>query len=238
MKIAIIGYGKMGKAIEKLAISQGHEILLKIDKSNSNEMTSDNLKACDVAIEFSGPSAAFENIKACLDARLPVVSGSTGWLDQLALVNEIATENKIGFLQSSNFSIGVNIFRLINQRLTQLMNDQPMYKASMLEIHHTEKLDAPSGTAIFLAEDIISDSERIQTWTNSPSEKEENIEILSERKADVKGTHIIRWESLVDKIEIQHEANSRDGFALGAIAAAEWIRKQDGPKTMSDFLGL
>jgi len=232
MKIALLGYGKMGKEIEKIALSRGHEIVLKKTSNNTFE----NLEQADVAIDFSLPSTAVENISACLNANVPVICGTTGWLDHY---NEMVTLCQVkdgAFLYASNFSVGVNIFFELNNQLAKLMAKLNNYNVSMEEIHHTQKLDAPSGTAISLANGII-DHSRFEKWTlENPASNEIHIE--AKRIANVPGTHIVNYRSIVDEIEIKHEAFSREGFALGAVIAAEWIANKKGIFTMKDVLNL
>ena len=223
MKIAIIGYGKMGKTIEKLAKSKGHKIGLVIDFDNQNDLTTQNLQKVDVAIEFSRPESAFQNIQTCLKARLPIVSGTTGWLDKMEEIKNICDQNGGAFFYASNYSIGVNIFFEINRQLAKMMNQFPEYQISMEEIHHTQKLDAPSGTAITLARGIFSNVDRKTNWVNEESSKENELSIISKRIDEVPGTHGIRYKSPIDTIEIEHTAHSRIGFAEGAVKAAEWI---------------
>jgi 4-hydroxy-tetrahydrodipicolinate reductase len=223
MKIILIGYGKMGKAIEEIALNRGHSILLKIDKDNVEELTPDALKIADVAIEFTGPESAFDNINNCLVAGLPVVSGSTGWLHRKKEAEELCLKLNGKFLYASNFSIGVNLFFELNQKLAVLMAGHPEYRVSIQEIHHTQKLDAPSGTAISLAEQIMSVNPEIKNWVNHISDKPEEIAIISERTDPAPGTHSVFYRSAIDDIEIRHTAHNRKGFALGAVLAAEFL---------------
>ncbi len=238
MRIAIIGYGKMGKTIERLATQNGDEIVLKIDWTNQDEFTPDNLAKADVAIEFSRPESAVENLKKCILAGIPVVSGTTGWLENKAEIDTITLQNDGAFLYASNFSIGVNIFFAINDYLAKLMDNQSQYDVEMEEIHHTEKLDAPSGTGITLAEQIIKNLGRKNNWVNEPAFDETDISLISKRIEKVPGTHSIVYNSPVDEIEIIHTAHSREGFALGAIEAARWIIGQRGVFGMKDVLGF
>ncbi len=238
MRIAIIGYGKMGKTIERLATQNGDEIVLKIDGTNQDEFTPDNLAKADVAIEFSRPESAVENLKKCILAGIPVVSGTTGWLENKAEIDTITLQNDGAFLYASNFSIGVNIFFAINDYLAKLMDNQSQYDVEMEEIHHTEKLDAPSGTGITLAEQIIKNLGRKNNWVNEPAFDETDISLISKRIEKVPGTHSIVYNSPVDEIEIIHTAHSREGFALGAIEAARWIIGQRGVFGMKDVLGF
>lgn len=238
MKIALIGYGKMGKEIEKEAISMGHEIVLIINKKSFSSFTSDNLKKADVAIEFTQPSAAFYNISKCFDSGISVVVGTTGWYEQLDEIKEQCKMKNGSLLYASNFSIGVNLFFELNRKLVQIMNMHNEYKVSIEEIHHLQKSDKPSGTAIALAGDIISKSGTRKKWSinNSDQNNEEMLFINAVRKDNVVGTHIVKYESEIDKIEIKHEAFSRKGFAQGAILAAQWIIGKKGFYEMKDFL--
>lgn len=238
IKIALIGYGKMGKQIEQLAVSLGHEIVLKVDKETISLFTSENLRKADVAIEFSQPAAAFFNITKCFDAGIPVVTGTTGWYDQLAEVKEMCVIKNGSLLYASNFSIGVNLFFELNQKLKIIMQDQRQYDVSIEEIHHTQKLDKPSGTAITLANDILLNSPEKQKWSidDSDRNKKDKLYIHSVRKENVVGTHSIKYESAIDKIEIIHEAFSRKGFAEGALLAAKWLIGKKGFFEMGDFL--
>jgi len=219
MKIAILGYGKMGKTIEKIAIQRGHEIIIKTNSQNPVDTA--NFLDVEVAIDFSTPDTAFRNISYALMQSIPVISGTTAWLEKQTEAELLTIKNNTAFLYSSNFSIGVNIFFELNKKLAQLMNNHQQYQASMKEIHHTHKLDAPSGTAISLAEDMQGE-----------------IHIESERIREVPGTHIINYQSEIDTIEIKHEAHNRKGFAHGAILAAEWIKDKKGVFSMSDMLKL
>lgn len=232
MKIALLGYGKMGKTIEKLALERGHEIVLKIDDSK----TSYDISVADVAIEFSTPDSAFGNIVSCVQKQVPVVVGTTGWLKNYERTVEICKEYRGAFLYASNFSIGVNVFFALNKKLAKLMAPLKNYDVSIEEIHHTQKLDAPSGTAITLAEGIIQNSDKT-AWKLGQAKTTE-IPIEAKRIENVPGTHIITYESQVDTIEIKHTAHSREGFALGAILAAEWILGKEGVFSMTDVLGI
>lgn len=236
MKIALIGYGKMGKIIEAIAAERGHTTDLKIDIQNIERFTKKNLQRCDAAIEFTGPHSAKENILKCLDAGIPVVSGSTGWLKDWKEVEEVCNEKDGSFLYASNFSIGVNIFFELNKKLAQLMKTYGDYNISMEEIHHTQKRDAPSGTAITLAEQILEEIPRKNKWVNNDSDKEEELVIISKREDPAPGTHRIKYSSAIDEIEIIHTAHSRQGFALGAVLAAEYIYDKKGIFTMRDIL--
>ena len=235
MKIAIIGYGKMGKVIEELAIQRGHEISVRIT-SKEADFSPEILKSSDVAIEFSRPDAAISNIKKCFDAHIPVVVGTTGWLDQLPEVSSLCEEKNGTLFYASNFSIGVNIFFQINQLLAKLMNSQPDYEIRMEEIHHTQKLDSASGTAITIAEQIIENVDRKTMWKETTKGAVNEIAIDAKRIADTPGTHIVTYENEIDKIEISHEAKGRKGFALGSILAAEFALNKKGIFTMKDML--
>lgn len=232
MKIALLGYGKMGKTIEELASEKGHTIVLKMNTCP----TSEELKLADIAIEFSTPEAAVNNIKACLENNIPIVSGTTGWLNNYPEIVKLCENRNGSFIYASNFSVGVNLFFSINEYVSNLLKPWKEYQVSMEEIHHTEKKDAPSGTAITLAEGIIKNSDKIN-WKleNAP---EDEIEITAHRLKDVKGTHIINYKSEVDTISIKHEAHSRNGFAIGAILAAEWLLNKKGVFTMKDVLKI
>lgn len=238
MKIALIGYGKMGQAIEEIALQKGHDILFRIDKDSLDLLESNQLTDTDVAIEFSTPETAFENINKCLDAGLPVVCGTTGWLTHLSEIEQRVKKENLTFLHASNFSIGVNLFFEINKKLAELMDNQPQYEISMEEIHHTQKKDAPSGTAITLAEQILEKISRKKNWINEVTASADDLEILSKRIDPAPGTHIIRYTSDIDDIEIRHTAHSRKGFAQGALAAAEYLHDKKGFFTMKDVLGL
>jgi len=238
MKIALIGYGKMGKAIESIALSKGHEIVLKIDIQNNQDFTEAALQKADVAIEFTGPHSAFENVKKCIAWGVPVVSGSTGWLDQWAEIKDLCAEKNGTLIYSSNYSIGVNLFFELNKQLAQLMESYNSYDVSMTEVHHTEKKDAPSGTAISLAEQILTNLGRKNKWVNAASGNSNELVIQSERIDPAPGTHIVKYSSEVDDIEIIHTAHTRIGFASGAVLAAEFAFEKKGIFTMKDVLGL
>lgn len=243
MKIAIIGYGKMGKAIEAIALERGHDIVLKVNVDNLQDFTKENLSKADVAIEFTGPDSAVDNIKACFDAHVPVVCGSTGWLKHLPEVEAACKSSKAGFLCASNFSLGVNIFFEVNSLLAKLMAGHKGYSVLMTEVHHTAKLDAPSGTAITLAEQILTNNPGKKSWysVTDVAEIDENdnaIPILSQRIDPAPGTHIISYRSEIDDIEITHTAHNRKGFALGAVIAAEFMVGKKGKYTMRDVLKL
>ena len=238
MKIALVGYGKMGKAIEEIAVQKGHEIVLKIDVSNLVDFTKENLSKADIAIEFTSPHTAFENIKKCIDFGIPIISGSTGWTDKLSLINQYCIEKKGSFLYASNYSIGVNLFFELNTYLAKLMSKHNDYNISLTEIHHTQKKDAPSGTAITLAEQIINNISEKKSWVNQSSNKVDEVEIISQRIDPAPGTHTIKYSSKIDDIEITHTAHNRIGFASGAVLAAEFISNKKGIFTMKDVLGL
>ena len=241
MKIALLGYGKMGQVIERIALERGHEIVLKKDESN----TFDGLSNADVAIDFSVPTAAVSNISNCFQANVPVISGTTGWLENYDEVAALCNEKNGAFISSSNFSLGVNIFFEVNEYLAKIMSKFDSYKVSMEEIHHTQKLDAPSGTAISLAKGVIENSS-YTNWTlekptaDDPSDSElaKQIHIEAKRIGTVPGTHTVTYNSSVDAIEIKHTAHNREGFALGAVIAAEWIVGKQGIFTMKDVLEL
>ena len=238
MKIALIGYGKMGKAIEAIAVEKGHQVILKIDINNIEEFTNQNLKKCDVAIEFTNPDNAVKNILRCFDAGIPVVCGTTGWLDSLEEVQKTCKQKEGTFLCASNFSIGVNIFFEINKYTASLMNPQEEYDVSIEEIHHTQKKDSPSGTAITLAEQIIQNIDRKSRWINNTSSNKQELEIISKRIDPAAGTHRVKYTSAIDDIEIIHTAHNRQGFAKGAILAAEFLQGKKGIFTMKDVLGI
>jgi 4-hydroxy-tetrahydrodipicolinate reductase len=233
MKIALLGYGRMGKEIEKIALDRGHEIILKADE---NGFTDDQVKDADVAIDFSIPTSAFKNISKTLNNKVPVISGTTGWLDKYPDAVEICKKNDSAFIYASNFSLGVNLFFELNKKLAQMISGHDQYKASMVEIHHTAKLDAPSGTAITLAEGVLENS-NLKEW-KLDEEGDGILPIKALREENVPGTHSINYSSEVDEIEIKHTAHSRKGFALGAVIAAEWIKDKKGIFSMKDVLGL
>jgi len=228
----------MGKIIEEVAISRGHTINLKIDLNNINDFTKENLNKSDVVIEFTGPHSAYENVMKCLEAGVPVVCGSTGWLEQFDKTKEYCEKKNGSFLYASNFSVGVNIFFEINKVLAQMMDKQQGYDVSMTEIHHTQKKDAPSGTAITLAEQILENLKRKTSWVNHDSKNHEELVITSERTDPAPGTHIVKYSSGVDDIEIIHTAHNRNGFALGAVMAAEFLKDRKGVYSMKDVLAL
>ena len=236
MKIAILGYGKMGKAIEKIALDRGHEITMKIHRNNQDELNVENLKNADVVIDFSIPDSAKENILMAIEAKTPIVSGTTGWLDDYNEVAKLCVAQGSAFLYASNFSLGVNLFFELNKSLAKLMNGHDQYQIDMTEIHHTQKLDAPSGTAISLAEQITDENNIKNKWTLNEQATSEEIKIDALREGKVPGTHIVNYSSEIDTITIKHEAHSREGFAFGAVIAAEWIQTKQGVFSMHDVL--
>lgn len=238
MKLLLLGYGKMGKAIEQIAIDRGHTVPCKIDLTNQNELPGLSNEQVDVAIEFSQPESAFKNIKTCIEKGIPVVSGTTGWLDKKPEIEQLCTERHGAFFYASNFSLGVNIFFHLNKILAGIMNQYPEYEVAMEEIHHTEKKDAPSGTAITLAEGILSGISRKNLWVNHSTEERQELPIISKRIDNIPGTHTVFYTSPVDTIEIKHTAHSRQGFAEGAVIAAEWIQGKTGVFGMQDLLKL
>lgn len=236
MKIAILGYGKMGKAIEKIALDRGHEITMKIHRNNQDELNVENLKNADVVIDFSIPHSAKGNILMAIEAKTPIVSGTTGWLDDYNEVAKLCLAQGSAFLYASNFSLGVNLFFELNKSLAKLMNGHDQYQIDMTEIHHTQKLDAPSGTAISLAEQITDENNIKNKWTLNEQATSEEIKIDALREGKVPGTHIVNYSSEIDTITIKHEAHSREGFAFGAVIAAEWIQNKQGVFSMHDVL--
>jgi len=238
MRIALLGYGKMGKEIEQIAIERGHVISLKIDGSNLKNFKSESLSDTDVAIEFSTPETAYQNIQICFSANTPVVVGTTGWLDKLDDCIAQCNDNGAGLFYASNYSVGVNVFFEINKKLAKLMAPYPSYKIDMEEIHHTQKLDAPSGTAITLAEGIIENNEAINKWVNDCEPKDKEVNIASKRIDKVPGTHSITYENEIDEIYIRHTAHNRKGFALGAVLASEYMENKAGFYGMKELMGL
>ena len=232
MKIALVGYGKMGKIIDEISQSRGHEVVARLKETPNRE----SLKDADVVIEFSNPEAAFENIKVCLENKIPVICGTTGWLDKKTEIERIAVEQNSAFLYGSNFSLGVNLFFAINEKLAKLMNNVDEYQCQLEEIHHIHKKDAPSGTAISIAEGIIENS-KYEAWKLDET-KDKELGIFAIREDEVPGTHSVFYRSEVDEIEIKHTAFNRNGFALGAVIAAEWIVGKQGVFSMKDVLGL
>jgi len=236
MKIAILGYGRMGKTIEKIALERNHEIVYK----TSEKINTEELKKAEVAIDFSIPDAAFENITTCFKNNIPVICGTTGWLKRYEEAAKICNEEKSAFIYASNFSLGVNVFFQLNKNLAQLMRKFEDYKVSVEEIHHTKKLDKPSGTAMTLTEQILENSD-YKNWQLVEGEEKipsAEIPVIAKREEDVKGTHSIKYASAIDDIEIKHTAHSREGFGLGAVIAAEWLQNKKGVYTMKDVLGL
>lgn len=238
MKIGLIGYGKMGKEIERIALDRGHEIVLIIDINNPEDLTTENLKKADVMIEFTVPASAIKNYMLCFEAGVPVVSGTTGWLDKRDEIHQACNAASGTFFHTTNFSLGVNIFFAVNKRLAQLMANRSEYKVEMKEIHHTQKLDAPSGTAITLAEGILENIPTKKSWVNQSTENSDELGIISEREGQVPGTHIVNYDSEVDYIEITHCAKSRKGFAFGAVLAAEYSVGKKGILSMNDLLNI
>jgi 4-hydroxy-tetrahydrodipicolinate reductase len=242
INIALIGYGKMGKAIEQIALQRGHAVILKIDINNGADFTSANMAKADVAIEFTTPHTAFDNISNCIKFGVPVISGSTGWTERIDEIKKLCAEKNGSFLYASNYSVGVNIFFEVNKKLAQLMAPHGEYNVSMTEIHHTEKKDAPSGTAITLAEQILQEVKRKKKWVNTISAagneivNDNELQIISERIDPAPGTHSIKYS--VDDIEIIHTAHNRTGFALGAVLAAEFVHNKKGVFSMKDVLSL
>jgi len=238
MRIALLGYGKMGKAIEEIAIRRGHEIVLKINEENLGDFTKENAQRADVAIEFTSPHSAFENIRQTIGFGVPVVSGSTGWTERLEEMQTYCNEHNGTFLYASNFSVGVNIFFEVNKRLAALMAPRSEYEVTMEEIHHTQKKDAPSGTAITLAEQVLEFLPRKTQWVNKAAGAADQLAIISKRIDPAPGTHIVRYSSSIDDIEITHTAHNRQGFATGAVLAAEFIKNKKGIFSMKEVLGL
>lgn len=236
MKIALIGYGKMGKEIEQIALSRGHEIVLKVGSQNATTYSVAELQKADAAIEFSRPEVALSNIYKCFDANLPVVVGTTGWLNHLEEVKKQCAAKNQSLFYASNYSIGVNLFFKLNTYLAKLMNNYPEYNVSMEEIHHVHKLDAPSGTAISLANQVIANLDNKKSWVNEPTNKTNELGIVSKRLDEVPGTHTVTYGSAVDEISITHIAHNRKGFALGAVIAAEWLHTKKGIFGMDDLM--
>ena len=228
----------MGKAIEEIAVRRGHEVVLIVDEHNVDEFTDSNVKKADVAIEFTGPESAFENVKKALNFDIPLVCGSTGWLKNFEAAKQLCSERKGTFIYASNYSVGVNIFFEINKKLAELIEPHKDYEVQVTETHHTTKKDAPSGTAITIAEQILKTIKRKKNWVNYISDNPEELEIISERIESVAGTHRVKYSSTVDDIEIIHTAHNRQGFALGAVLAAEFIVGKKGVFEMRDVLGF
>jgi len=238
MNIGLIGYGKMGKAIESIALKRGHKIVLRINSTNIDELIPANLSKCDVAIEFTNPESAPQNIRTCISAGIPLVSGSTGWLQHWDEVVRYLKEKGGSLIYASNFSIGVNIFFEVNKKLASLMASHPEYEVSIEEIHHTQKKDAPSGTAITIAEQVISEIPGKQKWVNSVAGNKSELTITSKRIDPAAGTHRVNYSSAIDDIDIIHTAYNRDGFATGAVFAAEFLQGRKGIFTMKDVLNI
>ncbi|MDO1446083.1 4-hydroxy-tetrahydrodipicolinate reductase [Rhodocytophaga aerolata] len=236
MNILLLGYGKMGKEIEKVAISRGHQIAHKIDLNNVEDLHTINPTEIDVAIEFSGPEAAVANLLFCLNNNIPVVSGSTGWLDRKSEIDSICLQKKGAFFYASNYSLGVNVFFHVNRVLAKVMSRYPTYNVAIEETHHTEKKDAPSGTALTLAKDVIDHIKTKTSWVNASAHELSQLSIVSKREPQVPGTHLVKYDSQVDSIEIKHIAHSREGFALGAVVAAEWLPRKVGVFGMEDMM--
>ena len=232
MKIALLGYGRMGKEIEKIALQRGHEIVIKSTGENTYD-----INEADVAIDFSVPASAYNNISNCINNNVPVVSGTTGWLDRYNEIVDLCNEKNGAFIYASNFSLGVNVFFELNKQLAKMMSTLEQYNIVIEEIHHTQKLDAPSGTAITLAEGIIENTNK-KAWELDGKTSEDNIPITALRTPDVPGTHTVTYTSEVDTIDIKHTAHNRQGFALGAVIAAEWLHNKTGVYTMRDVLNL
>ncbi|GDX43840.1 4-hydroxy-tetrahydrodipicolinate reductase [Bacteroidota bacterium] len=238
MNIALIGYGKMGKTIEQVAVERGHLVKLKIDLHNLDDFNQKNFENIDAAIEFTGPHTACNNIIKCIELGKPIVSGSTGWLNRLTDVESACNDKQGSFIYASNFSVGVNIFFEVNKKLAELMKGKDQYDVAIKEIHHTQKKDAPSGTAITLAEHILSNNTSKSSWVNDTPTSKNQLFIKSERIDPYPGLHEVTYSSSIDEIKIIHNAHSRDGFALGAVLAAEYIAERKGIFTMKDVLGF
>lgn len=238
MKIGLLGYGKMGRAIEEIARAEGDEIVLRVDVNNAKDIGPEELKACEVLIEFTRPEAAFDNIRMALEAGVPIVSGTTGWLDRWPEVRRLCEAREGAFFYASNFSLGVNILFALNRYLARLMNERPEYEVALKEIHHIHKLDAPSGTAVTLAEGILQQLDRKTRWTLEAEPGPEDIGITAIREDEVPGTHEVTYRSGIDTLYLRHEAHSREGFARGALLAARWLPGRQGVFGMQDLLGL
>lgn len=239
MKIALIGYGKMGKEIEQIALSRGHEVVLKVDASNASSFSADDLinTKSEVTIEFSTPESAYDNIRKCFLANVPVVVGTTGWLNKLDDIKNRCNEGGQTLFYASNYSIGVNLFFKLNEFLAKMMNHYPEYNVTMEEIHHVHKLDAPSGTAISLANQVIECVDSKQKWVNETTNNKSELGIISKRLDEVPGTHTVTYGSAIDEISITHIAHNRKGFALGAVVAAEFVKDKKGIFGMNDLMG-
>ncbi len=239
MQIGLFGYGKMGHTIETIAQEHGHTIAWRISRENRHTLTPELLRQADVAIEFTRPDAAYENVMTCLEAGVPVVCGTTGWLEQLADAEAWCSQHKGALLWASNFSVGVNLFFALNRHLAQLMDARPEYRPDITEIHHIHKLDAPSGTARTLAQDILALLQRLDNWRLFPTPPgPTDLPITAIREGEVPGTHTVRWSSPVDEIVLEHRAHARTGFAAGAVLAAEWLVGKTGVYRMEDVLGI
>ena len=238
MKIALLGYGKMGKEIEQVALKRGHSIIAKVDVSNASSFSLDELKKADAAIEFSMPDSAVNNIYKCFEANVPVVVGTTGWLKQLDEVKKNCADKKQGLFYASNFSIGVNVFFEVNKQLAKIMNNYTDYDVSLEEIHHIHKLDSPSGTGLSLVNQILENLKRKKSWVEHAPANESELQIISKREGEFPGTHIVRYDSEVDQMEIKHTAHNRKGFALGAVLAAEFMMGKKGVYGMQDLIKL
>lgn len=241
MKIALIGYGKMGHEIERILVSRGHTLPLIIDLNNTDQLTAENLAGCDVAIEFTTPATAYGNVVTCLEAGIPVVCGTTAWLDKLPEVTALCERTHGAFFYASNYSVGVNIFFAINRQLAQMMNRFPEYDVTLNEVHHVQKKDAPSGTAVTLAEDILAGIDRKNSWFLGTTTDADKLEVTAQRRAMVPGIHTVVWESDADIITIDHNAKNRSGFAMGAVLAAEFLADKRGAGKvfgMKDLLGF
>ncbi|MDE7025304.1 MAG: 4-hydroxy-tetrahydrodipicolinate reductase [Paramuribaculum sp.] len=232
MKLALIGYGKMGHAIEQIALNRGHEIVAVIDINNPQDFNSPEFASADVAIEFTTPATAVNNYLSAFKAGVPVVSGTTAWTEKMPMIKDMCANHGATFFWTSNFSIGVNIFFALNNYLASIMAKEPQYSPAITEIHHIHKLDHPSGTAITLAEGIINNHPEVTSWTENDTPAQQQLPISHKREGEVPGTHIITWDSPVDTITIEHKAKSRQGFALGAVMAAEWVKDRKGFLTM------
>ena len=238
MKIILLGYGKMGKEIEKIAVDRKHQIILKVDEHNYASITKEELSKADIAIEFSTPHTVLNNIGKCFAANLPIVVGTTGWYDKADEMKKICNQKNACLFYASNFSVGVNVFFKVNEYLAKMMNNYPEYKISIEEIHHIHKLDSPSGTGISLANQVIQNIPKKTKWVNASTQKENELEIISKRENEVPGTHTVKYLSAIDDIEIMHKAHNRKGFALGAVLAAEFVKGKKGVFGMNDMMKL
>lgn len=238
LKVGLLGYGKMGKTIDSMALAYEVEIVWRIGREQRPSLTAEKIREADVVIEFSRPEAGLDNVLACLEAGVPVVSGTTGWQNDLDIAVTLCREKSGAFLWASNFSVGVNLFFAVNKYLASLMNSRPEYKADLTEIHHIHKLDAPSGTAVSIAEGVVAANERYSRWSMDVEPSPDTLPISAIREGEVPGTHIVRWSSQVDEIVIEHKAHARTGFAGGALLAAKWLVGRKGVYNMNDVLGL